>query len=123
MISKQVHTIKLWLELNPQFKPLWTLVSKDKFLSDVPTIHKLLRNIIYPGRWNNSWYQADKGKKFWYDEIDAWFHKVYAGTEEHRRWTEGIEWIKNNITIADGEDTLPAYYKVYYIGDMNDRPS
>lgn len=121
LIAKQVHTIRKWLEANPQFKPLWTYITRKQFGQNGATIHKLLRSIIYPDTWNPSWWQADKSTRFFHDEIDAWFHVLYSDTPEHKIWTQGIDWIRDNTGkfMQDDGEALELFYKVYWAGKIS----
>jgi hypothetical protein len=121
MLSKQAHVIKKWLELNPQYKPLWSKLDKNTFL----LIHeRILRTLIY-STWNNDWYQADKPVLDWHNEFANSFFKQFENTKALRGWQNGIEYLKkeasnfiepptNNGLI----DSLTPFGKHYKIGKM-----
>lgn len=125
IIAKQIHTIKKWLNSNPSLKPIFTPKNRDEFNENCRIYyHKLLRNIIYT-TWDESWYQADKGKSGWYDDIDEWFHKLYKDTKEYKIWQEGIKYVSDNACdyvytnefgVAQG---LRGFNKIYKICSMN----
>jgi hypothetical protein len=120
LIAKQVHTIKNWLIVNPQFKPLWTFITMEQFSKNSATIQHVLRSIIYADTWNTSWFQANKSTKMWYDEIDDWFGTLYGDTDEFKVWEEGINWVKTNASkfVKPNGDGLIRFFKVYWAGKI-----
>jgi hypothetical protein len=115
-----VHTIKHWLNTNPQFKPLWTFTTREQFGKNGATIHQVLRSVIYADTWNSAWYQANKSTKIWYDEIDEWFRTSYGDTKEFKVWQAGVDWVKENASKfvqTDGE-ALELFFKVYWAGKI-----
>ena len=119
MIAKQVHTVKKWLLANPQLQHIWEVKDKDSTQNGA-LVHQLLRDVIYSDTWNNSWYQASKSTKFWYDEIDQWFFDLYKDTPEYANWERGVNWVKENAVdyMAAGGGSLKIFHKIYYAGDF-----
>lgn len=122
IICKQSHVIKKWLEINPQYKPLWTgtALSKEMFR----LVHeRVLRTLIYT-TWNDHWYQADKSTKDWHSEFDTWFIQGHAGSKSHAIWLEGLKYVETNASnfinrkenLADG---LIMFNQDYRIGSMS----
>lgn len=96
LMTKQGHTIKNWLKLNPEHMELWRAVSHShRFYRTIQ--EPLLRKIIYENYWNDSWYQTEKSVGDWYSEFDMWFIEGYKETKENQIWKEGIQYIKKNI--------------------------
>lgn len=125
MIAKQVHVIKKWLNANQHMKPIFTPKNRHEFNDNCRIYyHKLLRNIIY-STWNESWYQSDKGKSGWYDDIDEWFHRLYKETREYEIWKEGIKYVSDNAKdyVYTDENNIPqglqGFNKVYRVSNMN----
>jgi hypothetical protein len=99
ILCKQAHTIKRWLEINPQHKHLW--IGKAQTPEMFRLVHeRLLRTLIYT-TWNDSWYQADKSTSDWYSEFDSWFIRGHAGTKTHTVWLEGIKHVQKNAEKLD----------------------
>lgn len=122
IICKQSHVIKKWLEINPQYKPLWTgtALSKEMFR----LVHeRVLRTLIYT-TWDDRWYQADKSTKDWHSEFDTWFIQGHAGSKSHAIWLEGLKYVETNASnfinrkenLADG---LIMFNQDYRIGSMS----
>jgi hypothetical protein len=118
ILCKQAHTIKRWIEINPEYRKFWIGSSLNKEIFRL--IHeRLLRTIIY-STWNNDWYQADKSTRDWYSEFDSWFIHGHSGTKSHNIWLEGIKYVeskagnfvnrKNNV--ADGLINFVYDYKI-----------
>lgn len=122
VICKQAHVIKKWLEINPQYVHLWNgkTLTKEVFR----LVHeRLLRTIIYSS-WNNSWFQADKATKDWYSEFDSWFINGHAGSNIHKIWLEGLNYVSNNaskfLNIDNGRaDGLILFNHDYKISSMS----
>lgn len=122
ILCKQAHTIKKWLEINPQYRNLWHI---DNFNAETfRLVHeRVLRNVIYT-TWNSDWYQADKATKDWYSEFDSWFIKGFEGTKHHNIWKEGIKFVETQagkfVNNKSGySDGLKSYGYHYLIGNMN----
>lgn len=124
---KQIHTIKRWLEMCPQYQHLWDAekeLSKDKAMTTIRLYHeRLLRTILYT-TWDNSWYQADKALGDWYSEFDDWFFKDYNDTKAYQIWSRGIDYITNSLGEFIRQDDsgkidgLMLFSKRYFISDM-----
>jgi hypothetical protein len=95
LICKQAHIIKRWLEMNPQYQPLFFY---KNITSEVYRLvhERVLRSIVYSSTWNDDWYQADKSTKDWYSEFDTWFIEGYKGTKYHNSWLEGVKYVREN---------------------------
>ena len=124
LLIKQGHVIKRWLEENPSFQKYW-----DSRTTDYKTARyyheKLLRTVVYPNTWNSLWYQADKGTKDWYCELDNWFIEGMSGTQANVIWREGVNYLENSLRPflredqdPDNPDGLQLFVKKYYIGDI-----
>lgn len=122
ILCKQAHTIKRWLEINPQHQHLW--IGKAQTPEMFRLVHeRLLRTLIYT-TWNDSWYQADKSTSDWYSEFDSWFIRGHAGTKTHTVWLEGIKHVQKNaekfVNNKKGySDGLVQFAHDYKIGPMN----
>ena len=124
MLIKQGHTVKHWLEQNPQFQVHWD--TKTYSYKTVRMYHeKLLRSVVYPTTWNDKWFQVDKATKDWYSEFDNWFIDGAEGTKANIIWKEGVDFIATNLSPflrIDSEtkkpDGLQLFFKEYLIGDM-----
>jgi hypothetical protein len=122
MLTKQAHTIKRWLVENPQNQKLWTPETTSQWLKNNGLYQNTIKSVIY-STWNSSWFQADKDTRFWYGQIDEWWHRYYSNTKEYAIWKEGINYIENNasnfIVYNDGlADGIITMIKVYYVADM-----
>jgi hypothetical protein len=125
IMAKQAHVIKKWLKMNPSMIPIWSPKTREEFDANNGKFYqRLLRDIIYT-TWNNNWYQADKSKLTWYDEIDTWFHELYHNTREYRIWFEGVlyveknagEYVHKNIKTGRAEG-LRGFVRNYLIGNF-----
>ena len=124
ILIKQGHVIKQWLEVNPVFQQYWH--SNMTTYKEVRYWHeKLLRSVVYPSTWNDDWFQVDKAVKDWYSEFDHWFIEGYKNTREHHIWSEGVEFVKNNLKnfLRNDDDSsepdgLKLFVKKYKIGKM-----
>lgn len=121
LLSKQAHVIKKWLEINPQYQPLWNKLDKKTF---VLTQERLLRPLIY-STWDNDWYQADKPVLDWRTEYANVFFKEFQNTTALRGWQNGIEYLQReagNFVSAPNNtgvvDSLIPFGKRYLIGTM-----
>jgi hypothetical protein len=125
IMTKQAHIIRKWLTLNPAMIGIWSPKTREEFdANNGKYYQKLLRNIIYT-TWNNGWYQTDKSKLTWYDEIDTWFHQLYNETTEYKIWVEGITYVANNAgdyvhrdPVSNRAEGLRGFIKTYHIGKM-----
>jgi hypothetical protein len=125
MMAKQAHTTKKYLLANPAMRQIWTPKTKLEFAENSRKYyHSILRNIIYT-TWNESWYQSDKGKSGWYDDIDEWFHRLYKDTREYAIWQAGIKYVETHARDYVNRDKhgvatgLRAFDKIYLISDLN----
>jgi hypothetical protein len=124
MICKQAHTIKKWLEINPNMRPIWTPKTRAEFNKNLGLYHHaILRTLVYT-TWNTSWFQTKKGRSGWYNEIDTWFHKLYKDSIEYQIWKEGLKYVETNAApyvyydeygMAAG---LNGFNKMYLVGKM-----
>jgi hypothetical protein len=120
MIRKQIHIVKKWMESNPQYIKLWSMQNRSEYQKNIPTIHKILRNLIYT-TWQENWYQTDKNVLEWNCEIDDWFHKLYSNTKEYSIWKSGINYVVKNaqkyIEWKNGvPDGLKSFHQIYQVG-------
>lgn len=123
MLCKQAHTIKRWLESNPEKMYLWEADSITP--SRWRLVHeKVLRNLIY-STWNESWFQTDKSISDWNSEFDQWFYRGYSDTTTYKIWKSGIDYMISHAPKflkyrPDGTpDGLMVFNNVYTIGNMN----
>ncbi len=124
LLIKQGHGIKRWLELNPNYHQYWD--SRTASYASVRFWHeRLLRKVMYPTTWNDSWFQVDKATKDWYSEFDNWFIEGTVGTTANAIWYEGVNHVRDSLTPFlryDAEtnqpDGLQVYSKKYLIGDI-----
>ena len=124
LLIKQGHVIKRWLEATPMLQKYW-----DSRTTDYRTVRfwheRLLRSVMYPTTWNESWFQVDKATKDWYSEFDNWFIEGSVGTKANVIWNEGVSFIREKLSPflrIDSEtnqpDGLELYTKRYLIGDI-----
>ena len=127
ILIKQGHIIKRWLEQNPQYQVYW---NSDTISYKIARLwhERLLRDVIYPSTWNNSWFQVDKATKDWYSEFDNWFIEGAEGTRAKHIWNEGVDHIKTILApfIRNNEDTntpdgLQSFAKSFIIGHVNQK--
>lgn len=123
MLCKQAHTIKKWLENNPEKMYLWEADSITP--SRWRLVHeKVLRNLIY-STWNENWFQTDKSISDWNSEFDQWFYRGYSDTATYKIWKSGIDYMISNAPRflkyrPDGTpDGLMVFNNVYTIENMN----
>lgn len=122
IVCKQAHTIKKWLEINPQYQSLWdaSAVTKDV----VRLVHeRILRTVIYT-TWKDEWYQADKSTRDWYSEFDSWFISGHQGSFEHSVWLEGLKYVSKHAskyvyTDKGYSDGLKVFSYNFKIGSIN----
>ena len=124
MLIKQGHVMKRWLEAFPENQQYWdsrTITYKTARLYH----ERLLRDIIYPTTWNNSWFQVDKATKDWYSEFDNWFIEGAEGTKAKHIWDEGISHVQNILEPflrmnedLNAPDGLQLFTKRYLIGNI-----
>lgn len=123
MLIKQGHVLKKWLEVNPQYIPLWTFTDADSYSTNFRLVHeRLLRNIIYT-TWDSNWYQADKSVLDWFNEFDNWFTTQYNDTRAFSIWKSGIEHVLENannyIRYKNGKPNgLTIFSYKYNLGKM-----
>jgi hypothetical protein len=124
LLIKQGHIIRRWLQTNPNYQQYW-----DSRVATYKTVRfwheRLLRKVIYPSTWNDSWFQVHKATKDWYSEFDNWFIDGAAGTKANAIWHEGVDYIKHSLTPfvridldTNQPDGLQSYTKKYLIGDI-----
>jgi hypothetical protein len=125
IMTKQAHIIRKWLTVHPAMISIWTPKTREEFdANNGKYYQKLLRNIIYT-TWNDSWFQTDKSKLTWYDEIDTWFHQLYHETTEYKIWLEGVNYVANNAgdyvhrdPVSNRAEGLRGFIKTYHVGKM-----
>jgi hypothetical protein len=127
LLIKQGHVIKRWLELNPNYQQYWN--TKTSSYASVRFWHeRLLRKVMYPTTWNNSWFQVHKATKDWYSEFDNWFIEGSVKTKANVIWHEGIDYVRNSLTPflrydleTNQPDGLQSFVKQYLIGRVETR--
>lgn len=97
ILTKQVYVVRAWLRANPQYLNLFDpiLMSKDHKIYRLYH-ERLFRTVLYT-TWDNNWYQADKAVKDWTSEFDSWFANGYSDTNAYKIWSEGIDYVKENL--------------------------
>lgn len=124
MISKQVHTVKNIIEVNPLYRSFF---KGSTFQTVRLIIEPLLRSIIYPTTWDNNWYQGEKALSDWFSEFDHWFIFGQKGTKAHDLWYSGVKYIGDNAGSFVKRDPLgraigiKPIFKYYKIGNLNIR--
>jgi hypothetical protein len=123
MLAKQAHVVKKWLTDNANMRPLWTPDSRAEWFKNNRTHQKILKNVVYASTWNSEWFQAEKDTKFWYGEIDEWWHRYYSHTREYAIWKEGIKYMEKYaskfLTENNGvKDGMGIHFKWHFIGTM-----
>lgn len=124
LLIKQGHIIRRWLQINPNYQQYW-----DSRTADYKTIRfwheRLLRKVVYPTTWDDSWFQVHKATKDWYSEFDNWFIEGTVGSKANTIWHEGVDYIKNSLSPflridpdTNQPDGLQVYVKKYLIGDI-----
>jgi hypothetical protein len=124
LLIKQGHIIRRWLQTNPNYQQYW-----DSRVATYKTVRfwheRLLRKVIYPSTWNDSWFQVHKATKDWYSEFDNWFIDGAAGTKANAIWHEGVDYIKHSLAPfvridldTNQPDGLQSYTKKYLIGNI-----
>ena len=133
MIAKQCHVIKRFLESTPAMIPVWTPSISGDFQKMFRSVHeRILRPLLYPSTWNNSYWQSNKSTLDWYSEIDNWFIKGFSGTREFDIWKAGLVYVQKNAsdymkptTNNQSYDSknlgLKPFIKEYEIGNINPR--
>lgn len=124
LMIKQGHVIRRWLENKPEVQKYWD--SRTTSYKVVRFYHeRLLRDVVYPTTWNNSWFQVDKATRDWYSEFDNWFIEGAEGTRAKQIWNEGVDFVKNKlepfVRISEDlhiPDGLQLFTKRYLIGDI-----
>jgi len=122
LISKQVHVIKRWLELNPLYQKFWI---KENLSNKVyRLIHeRLLRSVLYSS-WNSGWFQSDKAQKDWYSEFDTWFINGVTQTKNYYIWKDGLKYVEKNASDyirrdeSGATDGLIRFHKYFYVSDF-----
>lgn len=123
IVAKQVHIIKRWLELTPEYIPYWTATSDpNDYYKKFRLIHEpLLRSLLY-STWKPEYWQSQKSTLDWFSEIDDWFHKGHKGTKEYNIWEAGLKHIKLNASdyMLPGDKNLglKGFVKSYDIGEF-----
>jgi hypothetical protein len=122
IIAKQVHVIKRWLELTPEYVPYWVSNDPNEYYKKFRLVHEpVLRSLLYSS-WKLTYWQSQKSTLDWYSEIDDWFHKGYQGTREYDIWNAGLEHIKKSASdyMLEGNKNLglKGFVKIYDIGNF-----
>jgi len=128
LMTKQVHTIKKFLENKPQFisfwKPMVNINGKIFNAVDINRIfkEKILRQVIYT-TWNDNWFQTDKSLYWWNTEFDNWFRNDPTLRTEYSMWKNGLEFLKSKIPehvhYKNGViDRLIPYSHNYCVGNI-----
>lgn len=92
LVCKQAHVIKRWVEANPDKQKYWT-EGPDQYKFFRLFQERLLRSLLYPTTWDNSWFQSDKSTNWWHTEFDDWFRADTSLTRENMLWNRGIEYL------------------------------
>jgi hypothetical protein len=119
LMIKQGHIIKKYLSANPLMQQHWYDTNVN--FQTVRLIHeKILRSVLYT-TWDNNWWQADKAVLDWNSEFDNWFSEGYKDTKAFRVWTEGVNYVRENLSefIKEDGDSLKNHYKVYTLGPVS----
>jgi hypothetical protein len=122
IIAKQVHVIKRWLELTPEYIPYWVSQDVNEYYKKFRLIHEpALRSLLY-STWKSEYWQSQKSTLDWHSEIDDWFHKGYQGTKEHNIWQAGLTHIQKNASdyMLEGDKNLglKGFTKIYDVGNF-----
>jgi hypothetical protein len=117
MLAKQAHVILRLINSNEQYRKIFedTSVKAMRF-----TQESLLKTLIYT-TWKQEWFQVDKPVKDWDCEYDYWFSRGWAGTEAHRNWWRGLDYVAKQIGANTKNGFLgiaPILSKFYYIGPV-----
>lgn len=123
LLIKQGHVIRRWLRNNINYRQYW-----DSRIADYSTNRlyheRLLRKVMYPSTWNDSWYQAHKAVKDWYSEFDEWFI-ADKSSKANIIWRNGLKFVTDKLnpfvrfdSLTNQPDGLQPYVKKYYIGDV-----
>jgi hypothetical protein len=124
VVIKQAHTIKRWLEANPDKQHLWDVDTLTPEM--VRLVHeRVYRPLLYT-TWDNSWWQSNKAVNDWTSEFDQWFKDGYSDTRAYQVWAEGIEYVReilhpyiNTTHLVNGQaDGLDIFVKEYLIGPV-----
>jgi len=119
LIAKQAHTVKRWLEANPQYHEAFTFYSGRQYREGLSVRTALLRNVIY-NTWNPEWYQAAKGRIDWFCSLDDWFIQMHGKTEHGQAWWRGLQYVnKHAAPYIEGAGLRP-FIKDYYVGELRD---
>lgn len=124
LLIKQGHVIRRWLMINKNYQQYW-----DSRIVSYATVRfwheRLLRKVVYPSTWDDSWFQVNKATKDWFSEFDNWFIEGSIGSHANIIWHEGINYVKNSLEpfLRYDEETqqpdgLQLYVKKYLIGDL-----
>lgn len=121
ILTKQCHVIRRWLEHNPRLQRFWRPKDVKDFYDIAAPQQELLRTVLY-SNWNTDWFQVGKDTKWWYSEIDEWWHRNYSDTNEYKIWKSGIDYLtkyaSNFVIEKEGRpDGLTPFVKTYCIGD------
>jgi len=119
LICKQVHIIKRYLEGSSGRMYYWDINRGFSYEVSRKYHERWLRKLLYT-TWNDSWYQADKSKYVWNNEVDDWLKSYNKGTTKEFLWNQGIELLKKNakdyVLYKDGKaDGLKAFTVKYPI--------
>jgi hypothetical protein len=93
MLAKQAHTVKRFLEINPDFQQYFKTAS---FASVRTHQEKLLRKLMYT-TWNESWFQVNKSTSWFNTEFDTWFKTNPNMTKELTNWQRGINYLAEKM--------------------------
>jgi hypothetical protein len=121
LVCKQAHTVKKWLESNPDQQHYWKTTS---FTTSRLYQERILRPLLYPTTWDDSWYQADKGTAWWHSEFDFWFRKNSVFEREYRQWRMGINYLVSQLpemivyNSKGAPDSLKRFTHDYYVGKL-----
>ena len=126
LVCKQAHTVKNWLEANTGQQEMWKNTS---FTSSRLYQERILRRLLYPTTWDDSWYQADKGTGWWHSEFDNWFRKNPAFAKEHAQWRRGIFYLVDKLpdmivfNSKGDPDSLTRFTHEFYVGKIQNTAS
>jgi hypothetical protein len=119
ILSKQAHTIKHWLTVNPSRQLLWRSTDYGVFRKYQ---EKWIRDIIYTN-WDKNWFQADKAIGWWHNEFDNWLTHPELKAELDN-WQRGKDFLINaaqDFLVKDKlgrYDRFSIFQKKYFIGKL-----
>jgi hypothetical protein len=94
MLRKQAHLMYKFLQMNAQYRTIYRYISgSDRNAQEI-----FLKTVLYSSTWDSRWFQADKSRKDWDNELDTWFYRQFDNTKLIRNWNQGIDYLEKNIS-------------------------